>query len=488
MRRGTKISLALYQSAILVMALRGQGAHGVLIALALLPLAFGLALPAFRSGIVNFVRKQVGRLAEFGRSHSGPVPWRASALLVGLPFLIITLVNGRSISSFDNYPTILIAESLLTQGDTELSEHIITSHEAPRYYLSQNAKGVYSNYPIGMALSYLPVLALARIVGADIHDAKVQWRLAKLLAAFMGSLILSGLFLILLKLSSLRAAAWTTGFLGIGSGLLSTVGQGLFNHDGVLLVMVLLLAGEILIEKPSLGKATIYGLLLAWAASVRLTAVLILGPLVIWLAFRLRWKMLPVLSVAACGVATLTLYHWHHYGHLLGPQFLVAKNLTATTTNHFATAFWGSLISPSRGFFIYQPWALLFFLGLTRASFALLPQGLGLALLAGMILHFATITQWPIWWGGHCWGSRLMTEWLIPVSLLVALVIDNRSIGKKTLVTLALLAGLMQLPYVLGKARFWMDDPIHSEQFVPMEERLWSWRDFPPLYSFNPFR
>ena len=40
------------------------------------------------------------------------------------------------------------------------------------------------------------------------------------------------------------------------------------------------------------------------------------------------------------------------------------------------------------------------------------------ALVVAIVLHLALVANWRIWWGGHCWGSRLLTEVVVLAALL----------------------------------------------------------------------
>jgi len=53
--------------------------------------------------------------------QGGHTPWLATLLGVGLPMLLVALLNGRSIATFDNYGIQLTAASLVLEGSPEFS-------------------------------------------------------------------------------------------------------------------------------------------------------------------------------------------------------------------------------------------------------------------------------------------------------------------------------------------------------------------------------
>ena len=83
----------------------------------------------------------------------------------------------------------------------------------------------------------------------------------------------------------------------------------------------------------------------------------------------------------------------------------------------------GVLFSPGRGLFVYQPWVL--FLGLlafrkVRANPTNAPVGWAAFAIATVACQLVLIGSWPIWWGGYCYGSRLVAE-IVPIAGLFAI-------------------------------------------------------------------
>ena len=76
----------------------------------------------------------------------------------------------------------------------------------------------------------------------------------------------------------------------------------------------------------------------------------------------------------------------------------------------------GVLVSPSRGLFVYAPVLLFSVAGL--AAWLVRRRGgvLACAALAAAV-GVATIAQFSVWWGGHSFGPRLLTDVLPAVVL-----------------------------------------------------------------------
>src|SRR5262249_10724619 len=121
--------------------------------------------------------------------------------------------------------------------------------------------------------------------------------------------------------------------------------------------------------------------------------------------------MLPV--AAPFLLFTLTVYH-----SALPPYYGADK---IGRVGSFLEALAGTLVTPSRGLFVYSP---IFLFSIYGAWLALGRRGprLAWALAAIVVGHWLALASFPIWWGGHSFGYRLfsdmvpyLTYFLIPV-------------------------------------------------------------------------
>src|SRR5205807_902608 len=146
----------------------------------------------------------------------------------------------------------------------------------------------------------------------------------------------------------------------------------------------------------------------------RLTASVFVLPFALWILVRSPRR---ALVVTALGLLAYSPWAWlYHsiYGSIMGPSapMLHADNWT----ENFLPGLAGVLISPGRGLLIYQPWVLLgLTLGMTGIGGQVgkqvdAPAGWRSFCFAVIGLHIALIAAWGVWWGGHCWGSRLLAD------------------------------------------------------------------------------
>jgi len=428
--------------------------------------------------------------------NGGPIPFRLALLFAGLPFALLALVNGRNISSFDNYTVQMTTSSLLLYGTNDFSK--ISGHRKDdgrvdcslpvSYVVHCNDRGVWAGTPVGVLPLSLPVFAIGRLIGADLSHHLAPWRLAKWGAAGCLALCTALFFLIALKFGSLRAASLATLFVGAGSEWISTIGQGFWSHDPLTLGGLLSLFGTLVLfdRRPKLA-ALIVGIGWSWMFASRLTAATWIGPMGIWL---LAWRFWFGVRAGIFAILTLipwAIYYYLTYGHPLGPQMLAVSSTPGTVFSFstFPTGFYGLLLSPGSGFFIYQPWALLLGILFFRSYVPKLPAypGWTWAFAAMGLLQLALYSTFYQWSGQYCWGPRYLTEIvpLVGLAVVPALeALDRFSSGKRLYWTLGILAILIQMNGYLGPGRHWVDRPLEKGDDVFV--RVLDWSDPAFLY------
>ena len=99
-------------------------------------------------------------------------------------------------------------------------------------------------------------------------------------------------------------------------------------------------------------------------------------------------------------------------------------------TRRFGEALLGHLISPSRGLFIFSPVLLLTLGGIIRHRRSILREPLGVMALVWIAAFWLVIARFPHWWGGYCYGSRLLVDTMPAWALLTILVWRQDSLAK----------------------------------------------------------
>jgi hypothetical protein len=145
----------------------------------------------------------------------------------------------------------------------------------------------------------------------------------------------------------------------------------------------------------------------------------------------------------------------------------------------------GLLLSPGSGLLIYTPIAIVALCAfLPHASLAR-RQHLPLLVTAVVfiVLYSLLISRSVIWWGGYCWGPRLLTELVPPLIVLMALgtsAIDHfgpQGWPRRTFAVLALYSVFIQALGAFFYPNGHWDGTPQAIDAVP--GRLWNWKDNP---------
>lgn len=423
--------------------------------------------------------------------------------------LICYLAVPQELASGDNVSHSLTAVSLLRGQWGHLDGMSADVPPGHRCYFVESRGGYWvSAYGFGVAAALVPVYLGARIVGATDavllddgfnHLVAATWTALAvlLLAATLGPLIPRG------------ATAFSVVTLAFGTSALSLLSREVWQHSMVVLLGAATLWVLAKGARSHPGHACLLaGLLIGWGVAVRPTGLVSALPW-LWLAWRWcgrkAWLSLPPVAVWVGAVAT---YNWVTFGSPTVSGQLV--NIAARIGTHPWNVLWqdplgalaGSLWSPGAGLFVYSPVLLL---GVWAAGSAWrelrLPgpgptrpslRGMLAPAVCGIALNLVSTSAWREWWGGMTYGPRYSSDALLWWAVLVAcawLEISRLPTGwRRALRGVAGLllavsiaahaAGLLVNPYVPGSWPMTIQPDEHPE-------RLWSWRDFPPLFNLR---
>ncbi len=470
----------------IVFGVRGRAAYVGWAFVPVIVLAFlATVSSAYRRRLRATVRVMAGDLGRF--ADGGAAPWGAAITMVVAPALLVFLSNNRVVAIADTCPVVPTAVTLLTEGNTNLDEFVrrdswwldpgLQTNGRP-YFLESHANHLYSAYPSGMVSFALPVVAISKLMGGRIEEPIVQERLEKLTASAVAAVSLGIFFLIVLLLVPPIPALVTTWILAVSSGMFSTVGQNLWQHDGVIIGSLLVL----LLEFRGTGRRStlVQGLICGMMPAFRVIAVAFLVPMGIWVLLRSPRRGALMACGALFGYLPWMGYYWSVYGSPFGPS--VGQMSGVLWSAEVLTPIAGVLVSPGRGLLVYQPWIVLaLLLGFTAVRHGIHkgPRGWWMVCLGAVALQVGIVSAWRCWWGGSCWGSRLVIETVPFCALLcarpIAWLIASRR-GRAVVFGLALLGILGQVPAVyLGSFRW---NAVHVET---LRADVWSWSDAPFL-------
>jgi hypothetical protein len=481
----------------LLMVMRGRGHHSTWLLLAFIVPAVRFTFQSrFRLELLDWLYRQWSALVDYPSVYA-KTPWLAALAFVALPAFALFLSNDRCMGTGDTWPVIPTAWSLVMRGSLDIGD-LATSAPASYfmgetlpYCTQRRGSGVYSNYPAGMVVFAVPVVAASQLVGADFSQQPQRNRLEKLTAALVSALGLSLFFLLALHLAAPMPAWLTTMLLAVGSAIFSTCGQALWQHGGLVIWSLLIIWLEFRCQTvPLPGSSLLQGLAGGMMLACRLSSVLFLAPFVIWICWGSPRRALLVGLLMVLAYAPWAWVYGATYGNVFGPSTVQLAAFDWSTS--FAGSLAGVLFSPGRGLFVYQPWLLLLLLCCVpifprlpgQSPRSTLPKGWQGLCLVVAVSQVALVACWPCWWGGHCWGSRLLAE-IIPLLALLCVrplaVVCQARWGIHALLCLAVVSFLVHAPAVFEEADFWNN----ATQINDHPEQLWNWSR-PPF--FRPFQ
>jgi hypothetical protein len=355
----------------------------------------------------------------------------------------------------------------------------LLSDNALPYYLMKRNDRTVSFYPIIPGLMNLPTHIVARSLGVDLF--RYRARLSMVTSALVCSLSVGFMYLALCAAcSSPLVAAGFALFHALGTEIWSQLSHTLWQHGPSLLLLNAALA---IILRGRARHVGICGLLFGFAVWNRTTNVLIVGPLVIYLMFKHREQIVSLLFALAVPISTLLLYSHVYCGSVLylgqGESPLRAVSEGGGLRGDLLSGLSGLLLSPNRGLLFFDPVFLAGFVFLGFACFSISVSWVYKWMAVGTVLTLFVYGRWTEWWGGWCFGYRLVSE-LVPILTLASALAWERWLCRLSALRWAFGLAAAFSFYVNGLGALYY--PISEFNFVPASiddspARLWRLRD-----------
>jgi hypothetical protein len=408
----------------------------------------------------------VASAARAARSALSQRPWLVFAVVA-----VAYHLNGGPIVQIDCIPAPYVAWSILRHGDFDLSRY---PDALGKYRVVGGGSLIrelpdgrwLSRYPPGSAVAALPVLVPFALFHEEPPAPKWMRRLGKLAAALYtaGAVALFGRMVSRLAPS---AALPATALLAFGTCLWTVAAQALWQHGpAVFFVMAgfhALLSAEAAPASPafpSFLRSAWAGLMLGAGAAVRPTAALFGGAAGVAALVRGRWAEAAGLAAgAALPVGLTMLYNRVHFS-----DAAMGGYGGEAGAEGWSTPLWlglsGLLTAPSRGLLVHSPalllvpaglWALLRNRDLPGRTLILAWSAAG----AGLLVSSA---MWYAWWGGWCFGPRLILEAMPVGCLLFALGLERAApSARRVWVALVGLSVFIHAVGILGDQTEWYE-------------------------------
>lgn len=407
---------------------------------------------------------------------------RPASSLFFCVFLIFNL-NCRPIPAGDSIGTALVPLRLVFNGSVTLDPYVpalTAGYSDTSGILYHGSDGhYYSWYPIVQSVLispfYLPLRLIPKLASLP---PDLTFLLARLMEKIMASLIAAAsvacLFLLVRRLAGARNGLLLALVYGFATNTWASSSQALWQHGGSQLAIVLsLLCLQVFLDgerRPWSGAGA--AIFAALAPCLRPTDLLFWALSFTWLFLlprvrRLAWGYLAAGAILMGAAAAYNLQVFHRPSGAYRSLF----------DGDFWDGLAGLTISPSHGLFVFSPVLLLSLAGVL--SWLRLPRKTGAEVYTVSALFsiacLLVSAKWPLWWGGECYGPRLLADILPCMVLLMAPALDWMRARHSTRAAFAAALSFSVMTQVIGVFFFPMG-------FV-RPEKLWDWSRCPIIVN-----
>lgn len=323
--------------------------------------------------------------------------------------------------------TLIVTQSIIENGTIRLNEYKndqiwgkTADFDADINILDYNG-GYYNYFPVGPSILSIPFVLITKAIDWDMRVAQDNINAQRLLSSFSVIVILWLIYLITRLLLPHRDSLIITAVSLFGSTLISSLGVALWSLNYSLIFISMSIW---LIVRYDLGKTYsvhpfLLGLLLFLAFFCRASSVAFILPLFLYLLYKGRRQLL--LTAMSSGFLVIFFFLWSKYefGTWLPIYYSFARLQEQRIPIWLSLA--GHLISPSRGLFTFMPFLILFFPALFNLYHNRRPKPLIWLCLLWIFLQLFMASRAAIWWGGHSYGPRILTELMLAFILLTAI-------------------------------------------------------------------
>ena len=362
----------------------------------------------------------------------------------------------------DPLGSLLTSQALLTHGTIRLDAYADQLRGYSWQVYEQDGHHYYY-YPPGTPVFSLPAVWVANWLGYDMtnreHEAKTQWLLSAILSV--------GAFLLIYRLCrhfcSQRESLWLALPLFLSCSLVNVMGSALWNMNFTIIFHLLslnILAADVQKRLPSRAFYWL-GFFLFAAYLCRPTAAIFIVVVFGYILLARRSHFLRMALFCAVLLGVFVAWSWSEYHQMLPRYYLPEHQLNLGRPNMWL-GLYGTLFSPGRGVFIYNPIFLLTLLGAGASLKTLSKHPLFWLSCSWFVLHTLTVSRFPVWHGGGSYGSRLFADVLPALILLTVLVWHTIGIRPYSLGWRAVINGIYLLLALWGG-------------FVNISQGLYNW-------------
>lgn len=413
-----------------------------------------------------------------------------SPLLLFLLTILIYGLNGKTLWSGDTIPARYLPLSLVRELDFDLDEFPFLYESELPYFLRSSLGHIISVYPPWAGVLALPVYIGPALFGVDPTPLLME-DLEKRAAMLITAVSVLVLFFALRRVTLEKTAWFIAVIYAFGTSSFSTSSQALWQHGAVQLFLTLTI--YCIVKGLEVPRFSAYsGFALGCMVISRPLNLIVTFPVVIYMVHKQRDQLVGFILAGVPPLLLFIVYNAFYFGSpfttgfggaVVTPSAVISTQLSLFTTPLFA-GIAGVLVSPGRGLLVYSPVFVFSMVGMIVAWRE--PKYLYLRYLSFVpILLFIVVSKWIGWWGGDCYGPRLLADVTPILCFLLYPAVDYYKGKKVVKYAIIALAALSIGMHTIGAGR----DRVAGEKTWTAHyeigrhpERLWSWRDSPPMY------
>ena len=304
----------------------------------------------------------------------------------------------------------ILALSILREGDFDFNEFCPSGDENELGYVFEWNDGRLINIcPVVTGLATVPVFAAASVIGVDMDSEVIRLNLISM--SLVAALSVVMMFHVLLRRGfKTGLSAFLAFIFAFGTLVWSVTSRGTWQHGPSILFLT---SGLFFFFSRSHRAAGISGFFFALMAVNRPVGGLIVLPFYLYVLFRRREILLPMVLWSIPPLAFLVWYSLTYWGSIL--------SLGQGQSGKFTSDPWlgipGLLLSPARGLLVFSPVFFVSAVYMVRDVFRRNGEVLYRYVVSGFIATLLAYTIWERWYGGHCFGYRYLSEY-IPIMVL----------------------------------------------------------------------
>lgn len=415
-----------------------------------------------------------------------------SPLLLFLLTILIYGLNGNTLWSGDSIPARYLPLSLIREFDFDLDEFPFLYKSKMPYFLTASHGHVVSSYPPWAGVLALPVYLGPALMGVDPTSLLME-DLEKRASMLIVAVSVLVLFFTLRRMTQPKTAWFVAVIYAFGTSSFSISSQALWQHGPVQLFLALALF--CLVKGLDVPRFLAYcGFALGCVVIFRPVNLVVALPLMAYIIHKQREQLV---GFVLAGLGPLLLFMAYNsvyfgspfttgFGSIMTPSEVVTTRLSSSFGTPILEGIAGVLVSPAVGLFVYSPVLVFSVIGMVvawRDPRYVFLRYLSVAPLPLIIV----VSKWKGWWGGDCYGPRLLAD-VTPILCLLLFPALDYCRGSKTakyaIIALAALSiGMHSIGAGRDRNRFAGEKTwVGYYEIGRHPERLWSWRDSPPMY------